>query len=217
LFGPPGSGKGTQARLIAEHLHIPAISTGDMLRAEVQAGSELGQIAQKIMSNGGLVSDDLINRMLECRIMRADCRNGFLLDGYPRTVEQAQFLDRLLEEKGLGAPIVIHLDVPYPALIARLTSRRTCPKCGRIYNLLHQPPCTAGVCDVDGAELVTRRDDTEETARERLKTYDELTWPVIAQYHDVNYHQISGDRSPRYIFEAIVQVLEPYMRARAAN
>ncbi|HZU23945.1 MAG TPA: adenylate kinase [Bryobacteraceae bacterium] len=217
LFGPPGSGKGTQARLIAEHLHIPAISTGDMLRSEAQAGSELGRIAQKIMSNGGLVSDDLINRMLECRIMRVDCRHGFLLDGYPRTVQQAEFLDGLLAEKRLGPPIVIHLDVPCAALVARLTSRRTCPKCGRIYNLLHQPPRMAGICDVDGAELVTRKDDTEETARERLKTYDELTWPVIAHYRDANYHLISGDRSPQYIFEAIQQVLEPYMRAQAAN
>jgi adenylate kinase len=217
LFGPPGSGKGTQARLIADHLNIPAISTGDMLRAEVASGSELGQVAQKIMIGGGLVGDEIINRMLACRIMRVDCRNGFMLDGYPRTVEQAEFLDELLAEKGLGHPIVIHLDVPCAALVARLTSRRTCPKCGRIYNLLHQPPKKAGICDVDGSELVTRKDDTEETARERLRTYDELTWPVLAHYHDGNYHLISGDRSPHYIFEAVQQVLDSYMRVQAAD
>jgi len=217
LFGPPGSGKGTQARLIAEFAHIPAISTGDMLRAEVQTGSELGLAAQKIMCGGGLVSDDLIIRMLENRISAPDCRNGFLLDGFPRTVAQAEFLDALLCRKQLAEPIVIHLDVPVAALIARLTSRRICPVCGRIYNLLHHPPRTPGICDTDGAELITRKDDTEETARERLRTYDEQTWPVLAHYRDRNYHLISGDRSPQYILEAIQQVLEQYTRADAAT
>jgi len=189
-----------------------------MLRAEVKAGSELGRAAQKIMSEGGLVSDDLINRMLACRIMHADCRNGFMLDGYPRTVQQAEFLDGLLAEKRLGAPIVIYLDVPFRALVGRLTARRTCPVCGRIYNLLHQPPRVPGICDDDGATLVTRKDDTEETAHERLKTYDELTWPVLSHYNrDGNFHQISGDRSPNYTFEAIQQIIDQHTRAQSAN
>ena len=217
LFGPPGSGKGTQARLISEFLHIPAISTGEMLRAEVQAGTPLGLAAQKIMFEGGLVDDDLINRMLTCRISRADCRNGLLLDGYPRTVKQAEFLDQMLAEKRLGAPIVIHLDVPLQALVARLTSRRICPCCGRIYNLLHQPPSVPGICDDDGMALETRKDDDVETVRERLKTYDELTWPVLDHYREGNYHVISGDRSPQYISEAILQILEPYARGQGAG
>jgi len=216
LFGPPGSGKGTQARIISKLFGIPAISTGDMLRAEVQAGTELGALAQQVMSEGKLVGDDLINRMLAKRIEQPDARHGFLLDGYPRTVEQAIFLDRLLAAKGLGAPVVIHLDVPPRALVARLTSRRTCPVCGRIYNMLHQPPKVAGVCDDDGAELTIRKDDTEETALERLRTYDEQTWPVLDHYREGNYHMISGDRSPQYISEAIQQILEQYAKAQGA-
>lgn len=188
-----------------------------MLRGEVQAGTPLGLTAQKIMSGGGLVDDDLINRMLVCRISRADARNGFLLDGYPRTVQQAEFLDDLLAEKHLGEPIVIHLDVPPLALIGRLTSRRICPLCGRIYNLLHQPPRVPGFCDDDGSPLETRKDDTEETARERLRTYDEQTWPVLEHYREANYHMISGDRSPQYISESIQQILEQYTRAQSAN
>jgi adenylate kinase len=211
LFGPPGSGKGTQARLISDWLHIPSISTGEMLRAEVQSGSDLGKAAQEIMVGGGLVSDHLINQMLADRISRPDCRNGFMLDGYPRTVQQAEFLDGLLKERGLACPVIFHLDVPYPALMARTTSRRTCPKCGRIYNILHQPSKTPGICDDCGAELIIRKDDTEETFRERLETYDEVTRPVLAYYQDRNYHLISGDRAPSHIFEYMKDVLEHYM------
>ena len=217
LFGPPGSGKGTQARLISKLFNIPAISTGDMLRAEVQAGTELGAQAQQIMSDGKLVGDDLINRMLAKRIAQPDAVNGFLLDGYPRTVDQAVYLDKMLEEKRLGSAIVIHLDVPPRALVGRLTSRRTCPVCGRIYNLLHQPPKVDNICDDDGSALSIRKDDNEETALERLKTYDEQTWPVLDHYREGNYHVISGDRSPQYISEAIQQILEQYARAQGAS
>ena len=208
LFGPPGCGKGTQSRLIVNWLRIPAISTGEMLRAEVQTGSELGRVAQSIMSSGGLVSDDLVNRMLACRIARPDCESGFLLDGYPRTLEQAEYLDQLLEARRLPRPIVLHLDVPADALVARMISRRQCPQCSRVYNLLHQPPRVEGLCDDDGTALVTRKDDQESVFRERLRAYDDLTRPVLAYYHDYNYHQIRGDRSPAYIFEEISGVLE---------
>ncbi len=182
-----------------------------MLRAEVQSGSELGKAAQEIMVGGGLVSDHLINQMLAERIARPDCRNGFMLDGYPRTVQQAEFLDGLLKERGLPCPVIFHLDVPYAALMARTTSRRTCPKCGRIYNILHQPSKRPGICDDCGTELIIRKDDTEETFRERLETYDEVTRPVLAYYQDRNYHLISGDRSPNHIFEYMKDVLEHYM------
>jgi adenylate kinase len=209
LFGPPGSGKGTQSRLITSWLGIPGISTGDMLRAEIQAGSELGRAAQSIMDSGGLVGDDLINKMLANRVSQPDAQRGFLLDGYPRTVEQADFLDRLLEDRHLPKPVILHLNVPLDALIGRLTSRRQCPKCGTIYNLLHQPPKKPGVCDNDNTPLVTRKDDQEDVVKERLKNYIALSRPVLAHYQDAHYHEIRGDRSPGYVFEAITGILEP--------
>ncbi len=211
LFGPPGSGKGTQSRMITNWLGIPSISTGDMLRAEIQAGSELGKAAQSIMANGGLVGDDLVNKMLANRISQPDCQNGFLLDGYPRTVEQAEFLDQLVASRTLPKPVILHLDVPVDALVGRMTSRRQCPKCGRIYNLLHQPPKAEGVCDDDGAALVTRKDDQEEVVKDRIRTYEKLTRPVLSHYQDRKYYQIRGDRSPSYIFEEITSILEPLL------
>jgi adenylate kinase len=217
LFGPPGSGKGTQSRLITSWLGIPAISTGDMLRSEIQAGTALGEAAKSIMTSGGLVGDDLVNKMLAQRIAQPDCERGFLLDGYPRTVQQAEFLDSLICQRGLPKPIILHLDVPMDALIGRMTSRRQCPKCGRIYNLLHQPPKKSGFCDDDGCALATRKDDQEDVVRERIRTYDELTRPVLAYYQDRNYHQIRGDRSPGYIFEEITGILEPLVSKNGAS
>lgn len=211
LFGPPGCGKGTQARLISNWLKIPSISTGEMLRAEMAMGTELGRMAQSIMAGGGLVGDDIVNKMLAARISRPDCAAGFLLDGYPRTVEQAVFLDALLSRNGFPPAIILHLDVPVDALVGRMTSRRQCPQCSRIYNLLHQPPKSTGVCDDDGAELFTRKDDREDVFRERLQTYDNVTHPVLAHYQDQEYHQIRGDRSPAYIFEEITGVLERHL------
>jgi adenylate kinase len=211
LFGPPGSGKGTQSRLITNWLGIPAISTGDMLRAEIAAGTELGQAAKSIMASGGLVGDDLVNSMLANRVAQPDCLRGFLLDGYPRTVEQADYLDGLIQTRGFPKPIILHLDVPLDALMGRMTSRRTCPKCGRPYNLLQQPPKKRGVCDDDGCKLITRRDDTEEVVRERIRTYDAATRPLLAHYQDRNYFQIRGDRSPSYIFEEITGILDPWV------
>lgn len=210
LFGPPGSGKGTQSHLITNWLKIPAISTGEMLRAEIQSETELGKSAQSVMARGGLVGDDLVNTMLVGRISQPDSRAGFLLDGYPRTVEQAEFLDGALAARGFPKPVILHLDVPFPALIARMTSRRQCPRCGRVYNILSNPPKTDNVCDDDGTPLVVRKDDQVEVFTERLRTYDEVTRPVLAYYSDRDYFQISGDRSPKYIFEAIVQILERY-------
>jgi len=216
LFGPPGSGKGTQSRLITSWLEIPGISTGDMLRAEIEAGSELGRAAHSIMASGGLVGDELVNKMLEKRVSQPDASHGFLLDGYPRTVEQAEFLDRMLERRHLPKPVVLHLDVPMDALVGRLTSRRQCPKCGTIYNMLHQPPKTAGYCDNDNAPLITRKDDQEDVVTERLKTYNALSRPVLAHYQDADYHVIRGDRSPRYVFEAITSILEPRVSKNGA-
>ncbi len=216
LFGPPGSGKGTQSRLITNWLAIPAISTGEMLRAEMQAGTTLGEAARSIVTSGGLVGDDLVNEMLKHRISQPDCARGFLLDGYPRTVAQVEFLDGLIAERNLPKPVILHLDVPLDALLGRLTSRRQCPSCQRIYNLLHEPPRNADVCDDDGTALITRKDDQEDVVRERLRTYDELTRPVVAHYQDRDtYYQIRGDRSPAYIFEEITGILEPLIQKDA--
>jgi adenylate kinase len=188
-----------------------------MLREEIKAGSALGNAAQSIMASGGLVGDDLVNRMLAQRVSSPDSAHGFLLDGYPRTVEQAEYLDRLLDERQLQTPIVLHLDVPMDALVGRLTSRRQCPRCKRIYNLLHQPPRTPGICDDDGTPLITRKDDSEEVVTERIRTYDEVTRPVLAYYQDRKYYQIRGDRSPGYIFEAITGILDPIVTKNGSN
>jgi adenylate kinase len=217
LFGPPGSGKGTQAGRISNWLGVPAISTGDMLREEIKSGSALGNAAKSIMASGGLVGDDLVNRMLAERVSSPDSANGFLLDGYPRTVEQAEYLDGLLGQRQFQTPIVLHLDVPMDALVGRLTSRRQCPQCKRIYNLLHQPPREPGICDDDGTPLITRKDDSEEVVTERIRTYDEVTRPVLAYYQDRRYYQIRGDRSPSYIFEEITGILDPIVSRNGSN
>ncbi len=208
LFGPPGCGKGTQARLISNWLNVPSISTGEMLRAEMLEGTERGRLARSIVSRGELVDDNLVNAMLADRIARPDCARGFLLDGYPRTVEQAAYLDRLLRRRGFPAAFVLHLDVAEEALVGRMTARRQCPRCSRIYNLLHQPPQSAGICDDDGSELITRNDDREDVFRERLRTYRAVTRPVLAHYRDHDCQHIRGDRQPDYVFEEISVTIE---------
>lgn len=207
LFGPPGCGKGTQSKFIAESLGIPAISTGEMFRAEVASGSDLGKLVGSIMSSGGLVSDDVVNQVVASRLARPDCRDGFLLDGYPRTVAQARFLSGLLEKRGLPAPVVVHIDVPDEPLVARLTARRQCPACGQIYNLLHQPPKIAGKCDNDGANLICRKDDCEEVIRERLAAYATLSKPLIDFYRNGEYHRVDGNRAPGAITMEIQELV----------
>jgi adenylate kinase len=194
LFGPPGCGKGTQAVYLAERFHIPAISTGEMFRAECKAGTELGKAACSILSRGGLVSDDLVNGIVASRIARPDCKEGFLLDGYPRTVPQAIWFSALLRGRGLPMPVVIHLDVPDEALVTRLTARRQCPQCKHIYNAVLQPPKVAGVCDVDGAALLTREDDREDVVRQRLRAYDELTGPILKWFGPSVVRSVDGTR-----------------------
>jgi adenylate kinase len=213
LFGPPGSGKGTQSPKITSLLKIPAISTGEMLRAECDAGTELGKIAAEVLAKGHLVSDELVNQMLVSRISLPDCKNGFLLDGYPRTVPQAIFLDDLLAKKGFPPPMVIHLATPTSVLVERISARRQCPKCGRIYNLLFQPPLRPGVCDDDGTRLERRRDDTPEIVEERLNAYEKLTAPVIAHYASGNYHAIPANRPPKEVLRDIEDILKAYLRS----
>jgi adenylate kinase len=203
LFGPPGCGKGTQAAHLAERFQIPAISTGEIFRAECKAGTELGQVACKIMSSGGLVGDDIVNGMVASRIARADCAGRFLLDGYPRTVPQAIEFRALLRERGLPDPAVIHLDVAEEALVARLTARRQCPKCLRIYNVMWQPPRQTGRCDDDGEQLLTREDDQEAVIRQRLAAYRELTGPVLGWYGEAAVRTVDGALPPEEVTRAI--------------
>jgi len=192
LLGPPGAGKGTQAKLIAETYGIPQISTGDILRDNVARKTELGVKAKAIMERGDLVPDELVCSMVADRLEQADCVRGFILDGFPRTVRQAEWLDAQLEKMRAGKdnkvrqacapPVVIRLVVEYNQLLQRLTGRRSCPTCGLIYNVYYQPPKVQGICDVEGTTLVTRRDDTEEVIAERLKAYEQLTLPLVEYY-----------------------------------
>ncbi len=188
LVGPPGSGKGTQAKRIAERYGIPQISTGDILRDNVARGTELGMQAKSVMARGDLVPDNLVCDMVATRLRQTDCERGFVLDGFPRTAAQAGWLDAFFEHEffdnshGKCLPIVILMDVDYNLLKARITGRRSCPTCGRIYNVHSQPPRVDEVCDLDGSKLVTRNDDREEVIGERLAAYEEQTRPVVDYY-----------------------------------
>ena len=214
LFGPPGCGKGTQAVFLADRFRIPAVSTGEMFRAAAQAGTELGKMAATIMSAGQLVPDELTNGIVAERIAQPDCAGGFVLDGYPRTLPQAQYFAGLLRQRGLPEPLVIHLDVAEAALVARLTARRQCPVCKTIYNAISQPPRVEGRCDADGAALIVRADDQEATIRERLRAYQQLTGPILEWYGPAAVHTIDGAKPPEAVREAVTRVVEAARLAR---
>lgn len=207
LLGPPGCGKGTQAERLAKHYEIPAISTGEMIRAEIRGGTELGKIAAGVTVTGGLLSDDLVNKIVRSRLSQADCQKGFMLDGYPRTVDQAKYLQALLPELGYGQPVVVHIDVASEHLIARTCNRRYCPQCGSIYNIQSHPPVEAGKCDNCHIDLQQRADDCEDTVKNRLVAYERSTAPLIDYYKGGSYHRIEGFGAPDSVFEAIVKVL----------
>ena len=178
LLGPPGAGKGTQAARITESSNIPHISTGDTLRANVRDGTALGRQAKQYMDAGDLVPDEVIIGMVGERLQEADARDGFLFDGFPRTVRQAEALEKLLIEQGTPLDAVIRLAVDHDEVVERLTGRRTCTRCQAIYHLSHKPPATPGICDRDGGELIQREDDTEDVVLNRLEVYRTQTEPL---------------------------------------
>lgn len=198
LFGPPGSGKGTQAQLLETCLQAPHISTGDMLREHITARDALGQEVEAVMHAGMLVPDDLVNRLVEDRIQRPDSKLGFILDGYPRTLQQAAMLSGMLRSRGV-APVVIHLKVDYNDIISRLSSRRQCPLCGTLYNLSTNPPKVDEICDLDGTGLVTRPDDSEPVIRQRLEEYESQTKPLLDYFGNSGYpfHEVNGSGRPK--------------------
>ncbi|MBD2858588.1 adenylate kinase [Spongiibacter sp. KMU-158] len=189
LLGPPGAGKGTQAQFICEKFAIPQISTGDMLRAAVKAGSELGLQVKEIMATGGLVSDEIIIGLVKERITQADCQNGFLFDGFPRTIPQAE----AMLEAGVDIDKVLEIQVADEDIVTRMSGRRTHEASGRTYHVVFNPPKQEGVDDETGEALIQREDDREETVRNRLKVYHEQTKPLVAFYSD-----LSGDKAPQY-------------------
>lgn len=186
LMGAPGAGKGTQAKVIAQLYAIPQVSTGDILRDNVARGTELGKKADPIMKSGGLVPDELMLAMVADRLKQADACRGFILDGFPRTVGQAEWLDQYLRSASFNGrrmpPVVINIRVGYNELLQRLTGRRSCPVDGKIYNIYFQPPKQEGLCDSCGAPLVQRKDDKEDVISERLKSYERQTLPLVEYY-----------------------------------
>lgn len=184
LLGAPGGGKGTQAKLLVEKYNIPQISTGDLLRAAVSVGSELGKQAKSAMDAGQLVSDELVLDLIKERLSQDDAKNGFILDGFPRNTAQAEDLDKLLSE--INAPLdrVVLIDVDFDILVKRVVGRWTCKQCGEIFNTYFKVPAKEGICDVDGGELAHRADDNAETIKSRLAVYEEQTAPLISYYGD---------------------------------
>lgn len=182
LFGPPGSGKGTQAQFLTERYGIPQISTGDILRDEVRRGTELGKQAETFMKRGDLVPDEVMIGMIRNRIQQPDCAGGWILDGFPRTVPQAEALEEMLRSVGESIDRIIYLQVEIEELVKRLTERWTCPSCSRTYHMANNPPKKDEMCDFDGTGLIRRDDDNEETARRRSQVYYERTYPILDFY-----------------------------------
>jgi len=208
FLGAPGAGKGTQAREVSKHFAIPQISTGDMLREALRNRTPLGLAAQVKMEAGELVPDEIVCGIVEQRIDQPDCRRGCILDGFPRTVAQAEFVDNLLLAKGKGTPLVLDIQVDQDLLLKRLTGRRTCSVCGEIYNVYVNPPRVEGVCDKDTAKLVQRADDSEETIRQRLVAYHQQTAPLIEYYRRKGVlHEVDGNRRPEPIAKELIDFL----------
>jgi adenylate kinase len=209
FLGAPGAGKGTQAREVSKECGIPQISTGDMLREAVKKGTPLGLEAKKKMEAGELVPDEVVCGIVEERVGQPDAAQGFILDGFPRTIPQAQFVDGMLKRKGRGNPLAVNIRVDEDVLLKRLTGRRTCSVCGEIYNVHFNPPKVDGVCDKDGGKLLERADDNETTIRQRLVAYNNQTSPLIDYYRQKKLlHEVNGNLEPDQISKTLV----PYLK-----
>mgnify|MGYP005752566907 FL=1 len=208
LLGPPGAGKGTQAVKIVEKYGIPHISTGDIFRENIKKGTELGKKAQEYMNKGELVPDDLVIAIATARLLEDDCKNGFLLDGFPRTVYQAEKLDEFLEAHNSKIDKVVDISVGKEELMTRLTGRRVCKKCGASYHIVNIPPKKEGVCDICGGPLIQRDDDNAETAANRIEVYEEQTRPLVDYYKKAgNLVLIDGTTGLENVFADIVRAL----------
>jgi len=211
LLGAPGVGKGTQAQLLVTKYGIPQISTGDLLRGNIARGTELGLKAKEIMSSGHLVDDEIVNLMVLHRLQENDTHRGYILDGYPRTLEQAKYLDHTIADP-IFLPrlpvIAVSIVVPYDQLLERITGRRICSMCKHIYNMYSNAPKVAGVCDMDGTTLTQRGDDTEAVFVERMKTFEAQTAPVVAHYHDMGrFEEADGNQSVEAVNIAIERAI----------
>src|SRR6202521_2594013 len=215
FLGPPGSGKGTQAKELAKKYGVPHLSTGDMLREHIALGTPLGLKVKPIMERGELVPDSLVLRMVAERIERPDCSNGFVFDGFPRTVTQAKYLGELLKHHGFKRPFVIHLVIDPSILMRRLTGRRTCKVGGEIYNIYERPPKVERICDKDGGELVQRLDDREEVIGPRLQAYEKQTAPLAAYYRRLGLlHDIDASKSVEEVGRQVLQSVQSMRGAR---
>jgi adenylate kinase len=206
LLGPPGAGKGTQAVRIAEEFKLSHISTGDILRQAVRDETKLGREAKKIMDAGRLVSDDIMLGIIRERLAQSDAQEGFILDGYPRTLPQAEALDSLLGESVAPPVLVANIDVDNEELVKRIAGRRSCPKCGAVYNVHFKPPQKGGVCDTCAAGLIHRDDDKEETVRKRLAVYDSQTKPLL-DYYAERVANVDGMGMPEGIFRKLAEII----------
>ena len=209
MLGAPGAGKGTQAKMIADKYHVPHISTGDIFRANIKNGTELGMEAKKYMDQGLLVPDELTVKILLDRVGKEDCIEGYVLDGFPRTIPQAKVLDEALAELGESIDYAIDVDVPDENIVQRMSGRRACLSCGATYHLEHVPPQKEGVCDKCGNELVLRDDDKADTVLNRLKVYHDQTQPLIQFYETKGVLKIvDGTQAIEEVFQSIIAILE---------
>lgn len=208
MLGGPGAGKGTQAKRMAAAYKLPHISTGDIFRAHLREGTPIGLQVKQYLDGGGLVPDELTCQIVADRICADDCSVGYILDGFPRSLPQAKEFQRLLTSRGEAVDIVINVDITDEEIVDRLSSRRSCPKCGAIYNLKFGPPKQEGICDVDGEPLIQRQDDQETTIRERLRVYHETTEPIIAYYEEQGMLKtVDGSVPPEAVFAKIEEII----------
>jgi adenylate kinase len=209
FLGPPGAGKGTQAARLAGHLRIPKVSTGDMLRDAIAAGTPLGRVAGPLMEKGGLVPDDLLIDMMDERLGQADCAKGYILDGFPRTLRQAEGFETMKRGDVTAEVYVINVEVPRDELLKRLSGRRWCPHCQSTYHVQNNPPKDDSLCDKDRTLLIQREDDKETAVARRLAEYDERTAPLIGYYRGRSrFHTVNGYRPPDAVFAELKTIVE---------